>query len=117
MEKIHQSSLSIHHLEEDKKKNLYNTIYSLLNDGGIFINADQMLSPDKEIEELFIRLWKEDILNSGLELEEAEKAFERMKLDKPSKLSDQLQWLKNAGFIKSDCLYKYRNFCTIYGKK
>lgn len=34
------SSLSIHHLTHTAKRQLFSTVYQLLDDGGIFVNAD-----------------------------------------------------------------------------
>lgn len=39
------SSLSIHHLTGTEKKVLIEKYYDLLNDGGNFVNADQVLNP------------------------------------------------------------------------
>lgn len=111
------SSLSIHHLPEKHKRKLYTKLYTLLNKNGIFINADQMLSPFEEIEKQYITLWHKDIENSGLPKEEVQKTLKRMEMDDPSTLNDQIEWLKEAGFKSVDCLYKYRNFCTIYARK
>ncbi|HZC19437.1 MAG TPA: class I SAM-dependent methyltransferase [Rubrobacteraceae bacterium] len=35
------SALSIHHLEEEEKRGLFERTYGVLRDGGAFINADQ----------------------------------------------------------------------------
>lgn len=47
------SSLSIHHLTGTEKKVLIEKYYDLLNDGGNFVNADQVLNPNKGVEDYF----------------------------------------------------------------
>jgi tRNA (cmo5U34)-methyltransferase len=111
------SALSIHHLSAIDKKNLYQKCYDMLNENGVFINVDQVLSPSQEIESMFSNLWRKSVENSGLNSEEIQKAYERVSFDNPSTLADQLNWLSNAGFKNSDVLYKYYHFCVLYAKK
>ena len=111
------SSLSIHHLSNKEKKNLYATIFSILNEGGIFINADQVLGHTPFIESIYKNDWKNKIEASGLTEQELQAAYERTKLDKMSPLQDQLNWLQESGFQDVDCVYKYFNFVVLYGKK
>lgn len=111
------SALSIHHLSAFDKESLYKKCYDMLNEHGVFINVDQVLSPSLEIEAMFSRLWKDSVEKSGLNSEEIQKAYERVSFDKPSTLADQLKWLNNAGFKNADILYKYYHFCVLYAKK
>ncbi|WP_139492321.1 class I SAM-dependent methyltransferase [Brevibacillus dissolubilis] len=111
------SALSIHHLTELEKKNLYSTVFSLLNDNGVFINADQVLGHTDYIETLYKDDWKQKVESSGLSQEEISAAYERTKLDKMSTLDDQLTWLKEIGFSDVDCVYKYYNFVVFTGRK
>jgi tRNA (cmo5U34)-methyltransferase len=111
------SSLSIHHLTGDEKEQLYQNIYSGLNKNGVFINADQVLGGTSFIESLYKRDWKYKVENSGLSKEEIHSAYERAKLDKMSTLDDQINWLKDIGFLDVDCVYKYFNFVVLFGRK
>lgn len=111
------SALSIHHLEAAHKKSLYQNCFEWLNPNGIFLNADQVLSPSCEIETAFSNLWKAAVQQSGLTEEEIQKAFERTGFDRPSTLAEQLEWLTAAGFSNVDILYKYLHFCVFYAKK
>lgn len=111
------SALSIHHLSAAQKEKLYSECYAMLNPGGVFLNADQVLSPDPQTEDLFSRLWKEKVAHSGIDKKELEKAYERQAFDNPSTLADQLLWLKKAGFSQVDCVYKYYVFAGMYAKK
>ena len=114
---IIMSSLSIHHLNDDSKKNIYFKIYQILNKGGIFLNADQVLAPSSENEYIYQRNWWEKMEKEHLKQNEKELIIDRMKLDKPSTLKNNLKWLKDCGYMNVDVFYKYYNFCILYSKK
>jgi tRNA (cmo5U34)-methyltransferase len=111
------SSLSIHHLEHQDKQILYQKIYDLLNPEGIFLNADQVLGPNPANEEEYQKNWMEKIHVGSLSESEKKMILDRMQLDNPATLKDNLKWLKNMGYRDVDVYYKYYNFCIIYGKK
>ncbi|MGL5351920.1 MAG: class I SAM-dependent methyltransferase [Clostridium sp.] len=111
------SALSIHHLSHIDKENLYKKCYNILEDNGVFINADQVLSPYNSTEKMFSDLWRDFVEKSGLSKSEISNAYERISFDNPSTLSDQLKWLTNAGFKTTDIIFKYYHFCTFYAQK
>ncbi|MGG3797980.1 class I SAM-dependent methyltransferase [Metabacillus fastidiosus] len=111
------SSLSIHHLNDNDKQDLYHKIFSILKEDGIFINADQVLGHTSFIENLYKDDWKNKIEASSLTTEEINAAFDRTKLDKMATLAKQLHWLNESGFKDVDCLYKYFNFVILFGRK
>lgn len=111
------SSLSIHHLKHAEKKFLYDKIYSILNDDGVFINADQVLAPNPENERVYHAKWMEYIESGPLTESDKKTIFKRMELDKPATLEDNLKWLKDSRFKDVDVYYKYYTFTVIYGKK
>ncbi|OZI12101.1 SAM-dependent methyltransferase [Bacillaceae bacterium SAS-127] len=111
------SSLSIHHLSDEEKRNLYQDVYTWLNPGGIFINADQVLSHTPSIDSMYKQDWWEKISASGLTPKQLDEARERTKLDRMSTLQQQLDWLTASGFRDVDCVYKYFNFVVLIGKK
>lgn len=111
------SSLSIHHLTDNEKFQLFKKCYSLLNDMGIFINADQFKGETPSIDDLNKKLWKLKIENSGLSTKELLSCYERIKLDKEATLSEHFNCFKECGFDDVGCFYKYLHFGVIYGKK
>jgi tRNA (cmo5U34)-methyltransferase len=111
------SSLSIHHLDDRDKEGLYHRLYGLLKDGGIFVNADQVLGATTAIEAEYQRRWKEKITESDLPANEKAAAFERMKMDRPATLEDNLRWLRDSGFRDVDVYYKYYTFAVMAGRK
>ncbi|HII01564.1 TPA: class I SAM-dependent methyltransferase [Methanosarcinaceae archaeon] len=111
------SAVSIHHLEDEEKKELYNKIYSMLKKNGVFINADQVHGETPFIENLNKTTWRQRIESSGLPEEEILAGYERVKLDKDSRLDQQLDWLGEAGFCDVSCIYKYYQFAVMFGRK
>ncbi len=111
------SSLSIHHLEDAEKKRLYQTVFSLLKENGVFVNADQVLGSTAFLDSLYKNDWKQKVESSGLSLQEIQAAYERTKLDRMATLDIQLQWLNEIGFSDVDCIYKYHNFVVLFGRK
>ncbi|GGD93016.1 class I SAM-dependent methyltransferase [Paenibacillus nasutitermitis] len=111
------SSLSIHHLEDEAKRAIYAKAYSLLEEGGIFINADQVLGATPAIHRYYEQTWRAGVLAEGLSQANLELALERMKLDKYATVEAQLGWLAEAGFADVDCLYKKYHFAVLTGRK
>ena len=111
------SALSIHHLSGEEKKALFNSIFNHLNPGGIFINADQVQGETAEIESQYRKIWLRQVQENGVSESELAAALERMKEDKMSTLSSQLQWLKEAGFNEVNCWYKNFSFAVYSGSK
>jgi tRNA (cmo5U34)-methyltransferase len=111
------SSLSIHHLSGKNKQKLFHKIFSHLKSGGIFINADQVLGETEEIDKIYRQTWIEQVKKRGTDENELAAAFERMKEDKMSSLSSQLQWLKDAGFSQVNCWFKSFSFVVYSGTR
>lgn len=107
------SALAIHHLDDGQKSVLYGYIFDALNEGGIFINADQVAGRTSWFDNFYKSNWKQTVNNSGLDQDSIDRAFERIKLDKFGKLETQLQMLEKAGFSETDCIYKSYNFVVM----
>ena len=100
------------------KKKLFKTIHKLLNDGGLFINADQVLGENDFSETLYTSSWREKVVaNKTLTSEKKEATFERIKLDKMSPLKEQLKWMEDVGFKNVANVYQYYNFVVYTAKK
>jgi len=111
------SGLAIHHLDDAAKAKLYKNIFQVLNDGGLFINADQVAGKNVLFDSLYKYYWRETVSHSGLDHEALVQAFERTKLDKLAPLDTQLKMLEKAGFNEVDCIYKNMNFAVFGGFK
>jgi len=111
------SSLSIHHLDSYEKKNLYKNIFNILEDGGVFVNADQVKGEDCESEEIVKEYQLSYIENCSLSREEKDETYGRIKLDKMDKMSVQINMLKEVGFKSVDIYYKYYNYVVFRARK
>lgn len=103
------SSLALHHLVTDNdKKDFYKKIYTALNDGGVFLNADVVLGSNEHLQMLYITKWKE-FMNLSISMREIEEKWipAAEAEDHPSKLVDQLKWLFDIGFKDVDIVWKY----------
>ncbi|NLV27909.1 MAG: class I SAM-dependent methyltransferase [Methanomicrobiales archaeon] len=112
------SALSIHHLISEDKKKLFKKIYSALNPGGIFVNADQSEGETPYFSNRYQAYWNDFLMSGSFnEPERLEILRRRCEMDQNEKLSDQIRWLSNAGFSDVDVVYRNRTFLVTVGKK
>jgi tRNA (cmo5U34)-methyltransferase len=102
------SSLSIHHLSHADKRVMFKQIHSLLDDGGLFINVDQVWGPTEFWQSRYWNQWLERVGQSGATEDQIEASVKRrQEYDREASLADQLLWLEKAGFPQVDCVYKH----------
>jgi ubiquinone/menaquinone biosynthesis C-methylase UbiE len=111
------SALSIHHLNENDKENLYKNIYSKLSDGGCFINLDQFIAKSKKIDNLYNDWWSAYINSSGMTQREKEAGRERRKLDKENTIDETINLLRKGGFENVECIYNFMKFGVVMAVK
>jgi len=112
------SSLSIHHLNQVEKRDLFAAIYRALRKGGVFINVDQIKGPTKYFQDLYWSHW----LNHVREQDAAEELVQasihrRLDYDQDDTLVDQLNWLSEAGYKHVDLIYKHYFVGVFYAQK
>jgi tRNA (cmo5U34)-methyltransferase len=86
------SVLAVHHLWADEKRHLFSRLWEHLSPGGILVVADVFRDPIDRLRELHGEPPRDD-------LHVAEH-------DHPDTASDQLDWLKAAGFAFVDVVWK-----------
>jgi tRNA (cmo5U34)-methyltransferase len=102
------SSLSIHHLDNLEKQRLFGRIFTKLRRGGVFINVDQIMAPSEHFKELYWSTWLRKVRQAGADEDLIQKSIQRRtEFDKDSTLQEQVDWLKDAGFEKVDCIYRH----------
>jgi tRNA (cmo5U34)-methyltransferase len=111
------SALSIHHLDDGAKRALFARVFEALRPAGLFVNAEQVLGPTPAAEARYRRLWDEQVLGSGVDRVEYERAVERMRHDRCATLADQLEWMRAAGFAEVDCAFKQWRFAVYFGSR
>jgi SAM-dependent methyltransferase len=92
------SGLAIHHLEDDRKWELFAEIRALLRPGGVFANLDLVRAPTAELHERFRR---------AIGRPEDDPA------DRLAALCEQLGWLREAGFASVDCSFKWMQMALV----
>jgi len=111
------SGLSVHHLTDTEKWDLYKKLYDCLEPDGIFINGDIIKGNSEIIDKIYMDQWLDKIYQSALSTEEKNAARYRMTFDKPATVKDNLDNMRLAGFVDVDVFYKYYNFAVMFGKK
>jgi len=116
------SSLAIHHLTFNEKKELFAYIHELLSPDGCFINYDVVVPPSEKIEKWYLAIWKQWIEEHPDK--EASKALlnipEQYKDNPdntPDTLKSQLEILEEIGFNDVDCYFKHGIFSLFGGFK
>ena len=111
------SALSIHHLEHDEKRMLFRHIFEMLPDGSVFINYDQFCADTKAMSDMIDNYWVRGLQSSGLSQQELDRWRERQKLDRECSVSQELEWLKEADFSHTHCIYTNQKFSVLMAVK
>lgn len=111
------SALSIHHLQEDVKKNLYERIYDSLNDNGYLINLDQFNADSEDVNNFYTDCWYDFIQQNGINESDIKSWLQRRELDKENSISESIQMIKSVGFNGVECIYQYMKFGVLVACK
>jgi tRNA (cmo5U34)-methyltransferase len=111
------SSLSIHHLEDERKRALLQPILEALKPGGLFVNADHIAGPTAELEEVYQLRWLADVRALGATEQQIADSLYRQQEDRRTSVAAQLAWMREAGFADVDCWYKYSSFAVMCGTR
>ena len=98
------SSFAIHHLEHERKRQLYGEIWRILDTGGAFCNLEHVASASAYGHARFL-----EAMGTAPEEE-----------DPSNKLLDvqtQLEWFREIGFADVDCYWKWRELALLVGHK
>ncbi|MCL4243639.1 MAG: methyltransferase domain-containing protein, partial [Candidatus Dadabacteria bacterium] len=120
------SGFAIHHLCDDRKKELYSEIRSLLSPGGVFLNLEHVKSRTPEVERLFEEFYTDHLhefflsVDPGASREAAADIYRNRpdkEEDKPALVEDQCGWLRETGFRDVDCFFKVFAIAIFGGRK
>ncbi len=115
------SSLSIHHLFDEEKRQLFRELADHLEPGGVLLVADIIEPATRQIANLFAKQYDDIVRKQSMLIRGDLSGFEQFQQlkwnyflydyladdtnDHPSRLSDQLLWLREANFSVVDCFW------------
>jgi trans-aconitate methyltransferase len=120
------SSLCVHHLDGEGKRNLFAAAQERLSARGCLLLADLVLPQREEARTLFAATWERAARERSSQQTGDAALFDLFvredwnyysypdPFDKPSPLFDQLRWLNKAGFAVVDCFWMQAGH-AIYG--
>lgn len=120
------SGFAIHHQTDERKKEIYQEIYSLLKPGGLFLNLEHIASPSQWLETAFSEVFIDSLYEfhqrnkSGKSREEIAQEY----YHRPDKVANilapldvQCEWLREIGFINVDCYFKLLEIALFGGMR
>ena len=112
------SALSIHHLEREEKHELYRRVFASLGGGGVFVNADEFAGETDLAQRQNLEYWDHFLREGPLGKAGAMEIMERRsRLDRMEKLSVQLGWLEEIGYVEVDVPYRNGTFAVVRGRR
>lgn len=95
------SSFAIHHVTDERKRSLYAEVAARLSPGGVFANLEIVESPTAALH----ARWRD-------EMGAADDPSDRL-----CALEPQLGWLRDAGLVDVDCIWKWRSLALLRGMR
>ena len=111
------SALSIHHLNDEQKVELFHRIYESLPVGGLFVNYDQFCAGTPMMDQWFDSYWEKELYNSGLTDRDIQLWKGRRKIDKECSVEKEVEMLRQCLFSDVKCVYTYHKFSVIVAVK
>ncbi len=120
------SGYAIHHLPDQRKRDLYREIFALLVPGGMFVNIEHVASPTPWLERIADDLMIDSLhgfqtrQGSGKTRREVAEEFAH-RPDKAANilapLEAQCEWLRACGFENVDCYFKIFELAVFGGRR
>jgi tRNA (cmo5U34)-methyltransferase len=121
------SSLAVHHLSGAEKRRLFADVAGRLEPGGALLLADLVEAATARVAGIFGSQWNDAVRDNTARFNDA-RALDQFRadrwnfyrldvpdpVDQPSRLVDQLDWLREAGFRVVDCFWMHAGH-AIYG--
>lgn len=107
------SALSIHHLADWEKMQLFERIHALLPPGGLFANYDQFCADDPRMADWQDAYWEAQLHENGLGQNDLDAWRQRRRLDRECSVSFELDMLRNAGFSPVSCVFSELKFAVL----
>jgi tRNA (cmo5U34)-methyltransferase len=111
------SAVAIHHLGDAGKRALFGRLHEAIWPGGVFVNAEQVAGPTAFLDDAYNDWQEREAKGAGTTDEEWREATERMRVDRPASVEQQLGWLREAGFADVDCLWKNHRLAVFFARR
>lgn len=117
------SRFAIHHIPDEMKRSLYGAVLSWLKPGGMFVNIEHVASGSKLYNDAHDRLMVERITATRGDDANYDEVFAsyRLRADGGANIlapvGDQLEWLRDLGFVDVDCAFKCFELAVFAGRK
>ncbi|QQE12478.1 class I SAM-dependent methyltransferase [Planctomycetota bacterium] len=119
---------AIHHLQDDKKKSLYEAIFRVLKPGGMFLNIEHVSSPTDWLNQISDDVFVDSLYEYAQKVDPActrqqilelcsEREGEVHDEDICVSVEKQCDWLRNIGYADVDCYAKYFEFAVFGGRR
>jgi tRNA (cmo5U34)-methyltransferase len=119
------TSLAVHHLDGQEKRQLYADLAAALMPGGALVLADLVMPAGEAGRALAEAAWEGAVRQRSLELDGDLRALDwnffrdpgADPVDRPSRLFEQLRWLEEAGFTEIDVYWMWAGHAIYGGRK
>lgn len=120
------SGFAIHHQPDRRKKELYSEIYTLLADGGVFLNLEHVASATPAGERLFDEYFIDHLydFHRANDPSKSREEIAQEHYNRPDKaenilapVQEQCAWLREIGFADVDCFFKVFELALFGGRK
>ncbi|MGK7932600.1 MAG: class I SAM-dependent methyltransferase [Microcystaceae cyanobacterium] len=120
------SGFAIHHQPDSRKKEIYQEIYQLLNNGGIFLNLEHIASQSLLGEQAFDQLFVDSLyaFHQQQDSQQTREEIDQQYYNRSDKTANilapvelQCQWLREIGFRDVDCFMKIFEIALFGGVK
>jgi tRNA (cmo5U34)-methyltransferase len=112
------TSFVLHHTGDTVKRAVYERVHACLNGDGFFANIDFVDATTACCSGIFDDLRVGYMRQAGLTNERIETEYvEHRKLERPTPIAVQLEWLRDIGFTDVECFWKYLNLAGMCARK
>jgi len=101
-----------------KREKLIKKIYDSLENGGIFLMSEKLITENKKLNKTMIDIYyeyKKKMGYSEFEIAQKREALENVLI--PYTMQENIEMLKNAGFKETEVIFRWNNFATFIAFK
>jgi tRNA (cmo5U34)-methyltransferase len=96
------SGFAVHHVSDERKRELFSEIAAILRPGGVFANLEVVRCATPRLHAEFYR-------RIGRDSDDPE--------DVLAPVEPQLEWMREAGLVDVDCQWRWRGFALLVGRR